>query len=202
MKDWVGNSNSIYKTIGASNHTDKEREINDFYATDPVAIDKLLSAGIKLSNNILEPACGQGHLSKRLEKFGYSVLSTDLVDRGYGKGGINFLEDYNEFVKWNGDIITNPPYSLALPFVKQALNVVEDGKKVIMLLKLTFLEGVERRKFFEKHPPKVIYVFSKRLLCAKNAEFEKMKAGGGSAIAYAWFVWEKGFKGETSVRWI
>ena len=29
-KDWTGNSNSIYKTLGASNHTDKERETNDF----------------------------------------------------------------------------------------------------------------------------------------------------------------------------
>ena len=32
--DWTGNLNSIYKTLGASNHTDKEREENDFYATD------------------------------------------------------------------------------------------------------------------------------------------------------------------------
>ena len=29
MKDWNGNSNSIYKTLGASNHTDKEREENE-----------------------------------------------------------------------------------------------------------------------------------------------------------------------------
>jgi hypothetical protein len=31
-KDWTGNKNSIYKTLGASNHTEKEREENDFYA--------------------------------------------------------------------------------------------------------------------------------------------------------------------------
>lgn len=43
MKDWNGNGNSIYKTLGASNHTDKERAENDYYATDPIAIDKLLS---------------------------------------------------------------------------------------------------------------------------------------------------------------
>ena len=42
-KDWIGNKNSIFKTLGASNHTDKERENNDFYATDPIAIDKLLT---------------------------------------------------------------------------------------------------------------------------------------------------------------
>ena len=44
-KDWVGNKNSIFKTLGASNHTDKEREENDFYATDSIAIDKLLMGG-------------------------------------------------------------------------------------------------------------------------------------------------------------
>ena len=41
-KDWTGNSNSIYKTLGASNHTDKERQNEDYYATDPKAADLLL----------------------------------------------------------------------------------------------------------------------------------------------------------------
>ena len=61
MKDWTGNSNSIWKTLGASNHTDKERQSEDYYATDSSAIDKLLSTGIKLSNRLLEPACGDGN---------------------------------------------------------------------------------------------------------------------------------------------
>lgn len=42
MSDWVGNSNSIYRTLGASNHTDKERESNDYYATEPKAAELLL----------------------------------------------------------------------------------------------------------------------------------------------------------------
>lgn len=25
-KDWTGNKNSVFKTLGASNHTDKERQ--------------------------------------------------------------------------------------------------------------------------------------------------------------------------------
>ena len=41
-KDWIGNSNSIYKTLGASNHTDKERETNDYYATEGRAAELLL----------------------------------------------------------------------------------------------------------------------------------------------------------------
>ena len=52
-KDWTGNSNSIYKTLGASNHTDKERQNEDYYATDPKAADLLLELE-KFSPNIWE----------------------------------------------------------------------------------------------------------------------------------------------------
>ena len=90
MKDWVGNTNSIYTTLGASNHTDKERENHDYYATDPVAIDYLISGGAELSQNLWECACGEGHLSKRLMELGYNVKSTDLIYRGFGVGGGGF----------------------------------------------------------------------------------------------------------------
>ena len=72
-----------------------------------------------------------------------------------------------------------------------------------MFLKLTFLEGEARYKeIFSQLPPEVVYVFSKRIMCAKNGEFDKMKEGGGSAVAYAWFVWEKGYIGKTLLKWI
>lgn len=48
-KDWTGNGKSIFTTLGASNHTEKEREINDYYATDPIAVDALLQG--RLSEN-------------------------------------------------------------------------------------------------------------------------------------------------------
>lgn len=44
-KDWTGNGKSIFTTLGASNHTEKEREINDYYATDPIAVNALLQGG-------------------------------------------------------------------------------------------------------------------------------------------------------------
>lgn len=198
MKDWTGNKNSIYKTLGASNHTNKERQINDFYATEPKAMEILLEVE-RFSPNIWECACGEGHLSEVLKKYGYNVKSTDLIDRGYGVGGVDFLECKEPF---NGDIITNPPYRYAQKFIEKALELIPVGNKVAMFLKIQFLEGKARKKLFTTYPPKVIYVSSSRLLCAKNAEFEKMIAGGGSAVAYAWFVWEKGYVGDTIVKWI
>ena len=77
MTDWTGNGNSIFKTLGASNHTDKKREANDFYATSPEAIDLLLSK-IELPTQVLEPACGSGCLSERLAQYGHDVKSYDI----------------------------------------------------------------------------------------------------------------------------
>ena len=196
-KDWTGNQNSIYKTLGASNHTDKEREANDYYATEPKALELLLDLE-QFSNRIWEPACGEGHLSEVLKKRGHAVASSDLIDRGYGKGNVDFLKCSST---WDGDIITNPPYKYAREFAEHALELVTDGHKVALFLKVQFPEGKARRELFEKHPPKTVYVASSRLLCAKNGEFQKMRDGGGSAVAYAWFIWEKGYRGDTVVKW-
>lgn len=78
----------------------------------------------------------------------------------------------------------------------------EDGL-CIMFLKTTFLEGQSRyKKIFSKTPPIYIYQFVSRILCAKNGDFEKMRKGGGSAVSYAWFVFQKGYYGNTTVKWI
>ena len=200
-KDWTGDFRSIYRTIGASNHSLNERQIHDFYATDPKALQLLLHEE-SFALNIWECACGQGHLSKVLEKAGFSVTSTDIIYRGFGLSeSVDFL-DYRDECSFDGDIITNPHYKFALEFVQQALRVVKTGHKVAMFLKLTFLEGKKRGSFFKDFPPKTVYVSSSRLLCAKNGEFDKMIEGGGSAVAYAWFIWNKGFHGDTVIKWI
>ena len=202
-KDWVGNYNSIYRTLGASNHTDSEREEHDFYATDPKALEMLLEKET-FNKYIFEPACGQGHLSEVLKKHGYEVRSSDLIDRNYPNTEVlDFLNiDKLDIAR---DIITNPPYKYATEFVTQALRLVNEGDKVAMFLKLTFLEGKGRYELFKNYPPKKIYVFSSRITCAKNGDFYQRADDGnikynknnepmlmGSAACYAWFIWEKG----------
>ena len=194
MKDWTGGTASVFKTLGASNHSSHERQKEDYYATEPAATEWLCKLE-KFDNNILEPCCGEGHISKVLERYGYNVTSRDLVDRGYGEVA-DFLYMNNE--KWSGDIITNPPYKYAAKFVEQALNMVGEGHKVAMFLKLTFLEGKGRKELFDKYPPIRIWVSRSRLKCAMNGDFDNI---GSSATAYAWFVWRKGFKGYPELRW-
>ena len=197
-KDWTGNMNSIYKSLGASNHTDKERQNEDYYATEPVAAEWLLKLEEFDGKPIWECASGENHLADVFKEYGYSVRTSDIVKRTPKTEVLDFLT-YND--KWEGHIITNPPYNKAKEFIEKALEIVPEGYKVCMFLKVQFLEGKARKKLFEKYPPKRVWVSSSRIQCAKNGEFEKMKAGGGSAVAFAWYVWEKGYQGETTLKW-
>lgn len=90
MKDWTGNSKSVHSVLGASNHSLKEREANDYYATEPKAAELLLQVE-DFAPNIWECACGECHLSKVFEVHGYNVKSTDLI---YRDGGMSETFDF------------------------------------------------------------------------------------------------------------
>lgn len=156
--------------------------------------------------NFNSQICTTEEQSKRLLALGLKRETADCVMMYYDGWHIGEAEHFDflgieNCKQWDGDIITNPPYKYALEFVYKALSLIPTGRKVAMFLKLQFLEGKARKELFRQFPPKVVYVFSSRILCAKNAEFEQMLRGG-SAVAYAWYVWEKGYKGDTIVKWI
>lgn len=147
----MGGNQFVFSTLGASNHVADERAANDYYATDPRAVEMLLQMET-FAPVIWEPACGEGHISKVLQAHGYEVISTDLIYRGFGDPEpLNFLEETLD--GFEGDIITNPPYSVGLQFVERALESVRPGGKVAMFLKVQFLEGKRRGEFFKKSPP-------------------------------------------------
>ena len=191
----MAGSNKVFKTLGSSNHTVDDRAPLDYYATDPRAVEMLLELE-QFAPVIWEPACGEGHMSRVLEAYGYQVISTDLVYRGFGDPEpMDFLSE--TFPDFEGDIITNPPYSAGLEFVTRALETVRPGGKVAMFLKVQFLEGKRRGELFAKTPPRTVYISRSRLSCAKNGDFNHVE----NAIAYAWYVWEKGFTGDPVIKW-
>lgn len=168
-----------------------EREKDDFYPTPPEGTEALLQHE-KFNGSIWEPACGDGAISRVLERHGYDVFSSDLVDRGYGESGWDFLMEYQRQAP---NIITNPPFKHAQEFAEKAL-ILTTGK-VAMLCRLAWLEGIARKEMFERTPLKTVYVFSKRLHMAKGGE--EVKSG---MIAFAWYVWEHGYEGDPRIKWI
>lgn len=198
-QDWNGSRKSVFKIMGASNHTEAEREEKDFYATDPAVLD-LLCKKYNIPAVVMEPACGSGDLSKWLESSGRKVYSSDIIDRGYGE-----RQNFFEIMSVPDDckcILTNPPYKYATEFVLHALDLLPVGGQVVMFLKTTFLETEKRyREIFRNTPPRIVYQFIRRVICAKNGDFVEAKKQG-SAVSYAFFVWEKGYQGQTVIDWI
>lgn len=197
-KDWSGNNISCYANLGASNHSMEDREERDFYATPPLAVIDLMELE-KFDKNIWEPACGLNHITNILIESGYNVRFSDIVDRS-AEQNIEIYDFLTNKDIWEGDIITNPPYKYASEFVEKALETVTEGHKVAMFLKLSFLETKKRYELFQKYPIKKIYVASNRLGCAKNGEFNG-KDNIASAVCYCWFIWEKGYTGQTTIDW-
>lgn len=175
----------------------QDRAEHDFYATPPEAVKYLLNVE-KFDTDIWECASGQNHIANVLKQYGYDVRTSDIVKRTTTTEQMDFLSCKEK--KWDGAIITNPPFKLAREFVEKSLNLVGNGQKVAMFLRLQFLDSLKRYELFNNCPPKRIHVFSRRVRCAKNGDFTQYKYGG--VQSNCWVVWEKGYQGKTEIDWI
>lgn len=163
----------------------------DFYPTPAWATYALIE-NERFEGDIWECACGDGSMTKVLDRTGMRVISSDLYDRGFGEPGLDFLTSNRRAA----NIITNPPFHSAEGFVAQCFKLAE--AKFALLLRLAFLEGANRtRTIFHKHPPARVWVFSERITFYPKGA----KMAGSGTTAYAWFVWEKTRTGPTELRW-
>jgi hypothetical protein len=164
----------------------------DLYETPDVAVEALLRVE-KLPRYIWEPACGPGRIVNVLRKAGHKVFASDIVDYGNDAAVMDFLE-----MQDGGDasaIVTNPPYMHAEKFVRHALKLCP---RVIMLLRLAFLESQRRTDILEGAGLERVHVFRKRLPMMHRAGWEGRKASSG--MAFAWFVWEHGYSAPTQLH--
>jgi len=186
-------------TGGKSNNWDREE--NDYYATPPNDTRRFLKDYFDISNfkSVLEPACGEGHMSEVLKEFNDNVYSWDLIDRGYQDKVVNFLED--EITEKFDLTITNPPFKYAVEFIEKGLEI---SNTVVILAKMQLLEGINRSEKLKDMPLKYIYGSSSRINCWRggiNLNPKTNKAWSG-AMFLCWYVFENGYEGEPIYRWI
>ncbi len=170
------------------------REKDDFYPTWPAATTALLSVET-FDGPIWECAAGESDMSKVLQDAGYTVISTDLLDRGYCEGGVDFLMEWEPRAP---NIVTNPPFGLAREFVDHALQLTTG--KVAMFLRLAFLEGIARGGWFSTTPLARVWIMSRRVPMQRGRLSQPGDVGG--VIAFAWFVWDHVHTGPPTLGWL
>jgi hypothetical protein len=184
---------SLSHAANPGRHPLKERG-SDCYETPPEATLALLRAE-KLPHHLWEPAAGRGSIVRVLRAAGYQVLASDLVDYGEPThfAGRDFLmERLPDKVEC---IITNPPYRLADEFVRHALDLCP---RVVMLLRLPFLESVGRSDILDGGMLARVHVFKNRLPMMHRDGWAGPKAS--SATAYAWYSWDREHRGPATIN--
>jgi hypothetical protein len=181
----------------AGRHSLVDRK-DDLYETPACAARALLAVEQLPEGAIWEPACGPGAIVRVLRAAGHEVWSTDLVDYGspdQDQAGIEFLMEHGTAPYFIGSIVTNPPFKLADQFVRHALLLCP---RVYMLLRLAFLESERRNAILESGWLKRVYVFRKRLPMMHRAGWDGPRAS--SALAFAWFCWDRAHRGPSELH--
>ena len=130
-----------------------------------------------------------------LRTAGHHVIASDLVD--YGDPSFLVSRDFlleRKLPDRCEAIVTNPPFKLADQFVRHALTLCP---KVIMLLRLAFLEGAGRSDIIDGCLSRV-YLFRNRLPRMHREGWRGPRAT--STIAFAWFVFEHETTGPIKLR--
>lgn len=182
-------SQAAYKDPAMSGQLDYERREADFYATPPENLDCLAHFIRIRGTTIWEPACGEGHLAKRMIELGGIVRATDLHDRGYGDGQQDFLAaDHCPY----DAIITNPPYGKdAEQFIRHALKLTEErGGLVAMFLRNEYdMAATGRNDLFDSHP-----AYAMKICVTKRPRWIE-GSKGSPRHNYAWYVWDWSYTG-------
>jgi hypothetical protein len=162
---------------------------HDLYETDPAVTHALLKAEL-LPTDIWECAAGRGAIVRELRAHGHRVYASDIADYGTGDSGIfDFLTTQSApfGIKC---IVTNPPYKVAPAFVRHALKLCP---RVIMLLRLAFLESVGRSDILEGGKLARVFIFRNRLPFMHRVGWIGPRAT--SAIPFMWAVWDASHRG-------
>lgn len=172
----------------------KERG-DDLYESPAVAVEALLRAE-KLPDVVWEPACGPGSIVRVLRGAGIRVIATDLVDYGCpdSNANIDFLME-RKAPEGCRAIVTNPPFKLAVEFVERSLELCP---KVVMLLRLAFLESERRTPILDQGHLARVHIFKNRLpMMHRAGRGTQVAKTNSSAMAFAWFVWDREHVGPT-----
>jgi hypothetical protein len=166
----------------------------DLYETPRCAVEALLRVE-RLPHEVWECAAGRGAVVTVLREYGHSVVTSDIVDYGFPLDQVADFLTVTEAPAGVTTILTNPPYKIVTEFVGHALDLVPH---VIVLARLAFLESEKRTEILEHRGLARVHIFRNRLPFMHRAEWTGPRAS--SAIAFAWFVFDREHRGLPTIN--
>ena len=168
-----------------------------FWYWEPDSVTEQLLEAMTFRGPIHDPCCGSGRIPIVARRFGYEATGADIVDRGFGVGGIDFFTNSTPRIS----LIFNPPSgrnqdpTLSTKFILHAIEVAEE---VAAIVPVPMQCGLWRRdNLYRLHPPRHVLALSDRPSMPPGGT--DIKAKGGT-MDYCWIVWHRGYRGSTAWR--
>lgn len=175
-----------------------ERIAGDAYFTiEPWPVD-VLCRTVALRGQIWEPACGAGHMVRRLEAHCYAVWASDLLDHGCGVTGRDFLAE-TLLPAGVETIVTNPPNGLTDAFALHALDLLRPVGGMLALFVPTDWDSSGRSRFRRLLPPHAPLAL--KLVCRQRPLFFAERRGA-PRTPYCWMLWDWRHAGPATVRYV
>jgi hypothetical protein len=155
--------------------------VKDDFVRTPKYVTEALLERESFEGGILEPSCGDGAISNLLLAKGYQVTSFDKENRGYG-----IQRDLFDISEPYENIITNPPFTQQVAICKHLLSIYTKKMALLWYVKNigNVLEGKTGKGL------KSVYIINQRI------DWVETKLGW----LFAWYIWEKGYEGDVTIR--
>lgn len=178
-----------------------ERDPLDWYV-EPLECSAALFALEHFEGSVWDPACGLGRIVAQARAAGLYAVGSDIVRRSpLCDAESDFLNRSYEPSFHN--IVMNPPFSLAEEFVREAIRIVPIGGKVAVILPLVWVSGFSsKRDWLPSSPLRTLYPISPRPSMPPGKVIEAGIKPGNGTKDFAWLVWQNGYSGEASVRFL
>ncbi len=172
----------------SSTNRGAERLADDFYISEPAAINAILPHLLPLLSPdelILEPGCGEGDIIRELINSGIDPARIHGIEIDPERAEIakatgarivcaNFLHVAQGIPAGRyGLAVGNPPYSLALPFIERTLPL---ARYTSFLLRVGFLGSRKRARWHQDHPAN-LGVLPERPSFARSMSCSNKKGG-------------------------
>ena len=111
---------------------DAKRHPDDFYVTEPRAVIELMEAleslEIGLPPLVVDSSVGSGIIADAVQLYGHDVIVYGVEDRGWAGTRLQvFLTLKAADLPDRFAIIQNPPFRLALDFIRHGLGLLPEG---------------------------------------------------------------------------
>jgi hypothetical protein len=107
----------------------------------------------------------------------------------------NFLE-IESFRKFDS-IITNPPFTLTVPFIEHGMKWLKDNGNIAILQRSNWLGTYKRSQWLKQSGLRYVLVIPKRPIWEIDGRDNR-----SDTYEYFWFIFQKGYTGLPEVDWL